>query len=105
MSNQAERADKRLFPRLPVRCPVLYQVQGSPRRMTGLVVDFSATGLKMLCRDAIDPDSTLQLELKPGANRAIPALRADGRVVRCEPYARGGFWVSCHLRRVHPAAR
>ena len=85
-----------------MRCPVLYRVDDGARRLIGLAVDFSATGLKMLCRDAVAEDAAIHVELKPGDNRAIPAISADGRVVRCEPYARGGFWISCRLHKIHP---
>jgi len=98
VSSNADQADSRLFPRMDIRCPVLYRMEGSGRDLIGLAVDFSATGVKILCKDPVAVDCGIHIELKPGRNRAIPALAADGVVVRCEPYSRGGYWVSCHLR-------
>lgn len=97
MSSNVEQADKRTFPRMEVRCPVLYRLDGGTRSLIGLAVDFSATGIKMLCKDPLPVDTGIYVELKPGRDRAIPPLAARGRVVRCEPYARGGYWIACHL--------
>lgn len=105
MATESDGRDKRLFPRAAVRCPVVYWLEGSRHRSIGLSIDFSATGLKMFCKDAVAQDGPIHVELKPGANRDIPGIVADGQVVRCEPAKGGGFLVSCKLLRVHPPKR
>jgi len=105
VSGSAEQADKRIFPRIEIRCPALYRVEGAARQLIALAVDFSATGVKMLCKDALPVNTRIHVELKPGSDRTIPAVCAEGHVVRCEPYERGGFWVSCRFDKIRPPGK
>lgn len=99
MAVKAEAVERRMFPRIPVRAPVRYAVQGSDRQHIAVTLDFSATGLKMFCKESLAQGTRLQIEIKPDKKRTLPAVNAEGRVTRCEPSA-AGFYVSCQLDRI-----
>lgn len=100
IDNIAEAVERRRFPRMVVRCAVLYRLGDAPEALIGMSVDFSATGLNMVCKHAVEPGNTIQIELKPGRDKRIPALRADGKVVRCTALKGGLYAVSCRLLHV-----
>lgn len=100
MQPDLEFVDNRLFPRIQARCPVLYRVDGLPRRMVGISTDFSATGVKMVCKHALALQADIEIEFKPGSDKAVPPMLAHGRVVRCEPKDNGEFLVACRFTRV-----
>jgi len=100
MDATVTNSEHRLFPRLQVRVPVIYRPEAAADDCIGVTVDFSATGLRMFCREALKAGSALHVEVKPGLDRSIPALRAEGHVVRCEPARGGGFFVSCRLVKI-----
>jgi hypothetical protein len=101
MAVNSEDFEKRVFPRTPARVAATYCVDGSPRRGIAVTIDLSATGVKLFCKEPIEQDAAIQIEIKPGKNRSIPPFSADGRVVRCEPAQSGGYYVSCRLLRVN----
>ena len=100
MSTQLK--DKRVFPRITSRCPVVFQQAGSAQWKVGIVDDFSATGLKMHCKEALQIGEVINIELNPGSNKVIPAITAQGNVVRCEARMEGQYQISLKLTRVSP---
>lgn len=99
---KAEHKDNRLFPRTPVQCPALYCTPQSQRRRVGIVVNYSATGLKMACKEALALDTPIQVELKPGSDKSVPALIAEGVVVRCEADDNqpDSYHIACRLTHI-----
>lgn len=101
MQPEREVIEHRLFPRVQARCPVLYRVDGGGRRMVAISTDFSATGVKMVCKQAVAVQAEIEIEFKPGSDKTIPAVLAHGTVLRCEPLPQGEFLVACRFTRVH----
>lgn len=101
MQPELETVENRLFPRVQARCPVVYRVAGTARRMVAISTDFSATGVKMVCKQAVAVQAEIEIEFKPGSNKIIPAVLAQGTVLRCEPVGQDEFLVACRFIRVH----
>ena len=93
--------DKRIFPRLDARCPVLYQPDGQQSWKVGKMQNLSATGLQLICNDNLQPFTLVHIHVKPGTRKDIPEIRASGEVVSCEALQQG-YMVSCKLTRIEP---
>jgi hypothetical protein len=93
--------NKRVFPRVTVTCPVLYRESSSKRWQVGRLVDFSATGVCMICDDNLPIDSEISIQIKPGSQKTVPALSASGVVVRSVTTDEQRFEVSCKILKVH----
>lgn len=100
MQAETEIAEKRLFPRITTRCPVLYRIDGRGQRMVGISTDFSATGVQMVCKQPVALQADIEVEFKPGSKKTVPAMLARGTVVRCEPGPKGEYLVACRFSRV-----
>ena len=94
-----EEADKRIFPRLKARCPVLYQIDQQKSWKVGKMQNLSATGLQLICNESIQTDTIVHIHVKPGTQKSIPEIRAVGEVVRTET-AEEGYIISCKLTEV-----
>lgn len=105
MQPEPDFVDQRVFPRIQARCPLLYRVEGTARRMVGISIDFCATGVKMVCKQALPLQAAIEVEFKPGTNKAVPPMLARGQVVRCETDGQGGFLVACRFTRVQALPR
>ena len=93
--------NKRVFPRITVTCPVLYQLSSSKRWHVARLVDFSATGVCMICDDNLPTDTEISIQIKPGSQKTVPALSASGVVVRSLITDEQRFEVSCKILKVH----
>lgn len=93
-------SDNRVFPRTKAICPVLYRIQGTNRWYVSILNNLSATGLQMKCKESISQGSTLDIQLKPGSNKLIPALQATGIVIRTELNPEKEQLVSCKLIKI-----
>lgn len=93
--------NKRKFPRIAVTCPVLYRESSSKRWLVGRLVDFSATGVCMICDDNLPIDTDIEIQIKPGSQKTVPALSASGVVVRCLLTDDQQFEVSTKVIKVH----
>lgn len=103
---QQQPEERRKFPRIVGRCPVLYAATAESRRHVGVLVDYAAVGMKFSCKEALAVGARLVLETRPGSNRTIPAFTADGVVVRSEPGEEPGtFLVSCRMVNVRRPSR
>jgi hypothetical protein len=98
---KAQYKENRRFPRMPVKCPVVYRRGETQRGRVGIMIDMSATGIKMTCKEPLALDTTIQLEVKPGSDRSIPAIVGEGVVVRCEATADDEYHIACRLTRVN----
>lgn len=94
--------EKRIFPRMETECPVLYAVGNSKKWQVGILVNFSATGLMMKCKERLLKNINISILLKPGQNRLVPEVAAKGKVIRCNQIADEEFEVSCKLIEVKP---
>lgn len=88
---------------MPARCPVLYRLLSAKQWRVAKLVDFSATGLRMECDDNLVTGTLVAIQIKPGSNKIIPAITAQGEVVRCEANAQSVFEVSCKLSKISAA--
>ena len=91
-----EESEKRIFPRLEARCPVLYQIDKQKSWKVGKMQNLSATGLQLLCNKAIPADTIIHIHVKPGTQKNIPEIKATGEVVRSE-YIDDSYIISCKL--------
>ncbi len=95
--------ERRLFPRIATRCQVLYRTPESKGWSAARLVDFSAIGMRIECDELLMLGTPVAIQIKPGEDKAIPAVSAKGSVVRCEPNANLRYEVSCKLTKVSPA--
>jgi len=96
-----EIENKRKFPRVAVTCPVLYRQFPNKRWLVARLVDFSAIGVCMICDDNLPLDTEVEIQIKPGSQKTVPALSATGVVVRCLVTDDQRFEVSCKVIKVH----
>ena len=97
----SNQQNQRAFPRITVSCPVLYLPPSTTRWQVAKLIDFSAIGISMLCDDRLDVGTEIELQIKPGSQKTVPAVSATGRVVRCETNSEQRYVVSCKLTKVH----
>lgn len=100
--NNHEEDEKRIFPRMETECPVLYAVGESKKWQVGILVNFSATGLLMKCKERLLKNINISILFKPGQNKLVPEVAAKGKVIRCEQVGDDEFEVSCKLTEVKP---
>lgn len=93
--------NKRVFPRITVTCPVLYRQSANKRWQVARLVDFSATGVCMICDENLPEQAEVSIQIKPGSQKTVPAISASGIVVRCQANAEQRFEVSCKILKVY----
>ena len=96
-----EFENNRKFPRINVTCPVLYRLSENTRWQVARLVDFSATGVCMICDDNLPLNSNISIQIKPGSQKTVPALSAAGTVVRSVTTDDQRFEISCKITKVH----
>jgi len=94
------KQNQRAFPRIAVTCPVLYLRPPAKRWQVARLVDFSATGISMVCDSKLDVGVEISLQIKPGSQKTVPALSATGVVMRNETNDEQQYVVSCKLIKV-----
>jgi len=95
-----QQQNQRVFPRVVISCPVLYLMPSAKRWQVGTLVDFSATGIKMVCDHMLAPGAEVSVQIKPGSQKTVPALSATGVVMRCEINDALQYVISCKLIKV-----
>lgn len=95
------KQNQRVFPRIAVTCPVLYLPPLARRWQVARLVDFSATGISMVCDDKLDVGTEISLQIKPGSQKIVPALSATGVVMRSKTNDEQQYVISCKLTKVH----
>ena len=93
--------NKRAFPRISVTCPVLYRLAEGRRWQVARLIDFSATGICMICDDNLPIDTKVDIQIKPGSQKTVPKLSVSGFVVRSVTTDDQHFEVSCKVLKVH----
>jgi hypothetical protein len=93
-------ANKRFFPRMAAECPVLYSIGTAAKWQVGILVDMSATGLRMKTKEQLLRNIKINIMLKPGKNKLVPEITGKGKVVRCEATDSEHFEISCSLHEV-----
>jgi len=94
------KQNQRTFPRITVTCPVLYLLPPARRWQVGRLVNFSATGISMVCDDKLSVGTEVSLQIKPGSQKVVPALSATGIVLRSEVNNEQQYVISCKLTKV-----
>ena len=97
-------SNKRSYPRIDAECPALYSIGTSKRWQVGILVNMSATGLKMRCKERLLKNISINIMLKPGKNRMVPPIAAKGKVTRCQDIGGNEFEISCKLIEVSSSA-
>ena len=92
--------NQRAFPRIAVTCPVLYRSLAARRWQVARLVDFSATGISMICDDKLSVGTEVAVQIKPGSQKVVPALSATGIVMRSEINDEQQYVISCKLTKV-----
>ena len=97
--------ERRAFPRIKGSCPVRYTaIQGRPEWLEAELADYSATGVRMVCRETLLHNTSISLQLLPGGKPTIPRISAQAVVVRCHLNADHQYEVACKLTRVMRAS-
>ncbi|MDH5327395.1 MAG: PilZ domain-containing protein [Gammaproteobacteria bacterium] len=97
--------DKRWFPRIDTECPVIYALGSSKKWHVATLMNFSATGIKMKCKEPLLKNINITIMLKPGQNRLVPEFLAKGIIIRCNMKTEGEYEVSCKLIEVKPKSK
>ena len=100
--NNNKESEKRVFPRMETECPVLYAIGNSKKWQVGILVNFSATGLLMKCKERLLKNIAISILFKPGQNKLVPEVAAKGKVIRCNQISEEEFEISCKLTEVKP---
>lgn len=95
--------NKRWFPRINTECPVVYAVGSSKKWHVGVLIDFSATGIKMRCKEPLLKNINITVMLKPGQNKVVPEFVAKGKITRCNTVSDGEYEISCKLLEIKPS--
>lgn len=93
-------AERRVFPRISVNCPVLYRQDSNKRWQVAKLNEYSATGISMICDENLPEDSDISIQIKPGSVKTIPQLSAEGKVVRSNTNSEQRFVVSVKFLKV-----
>lgn len=93
--------NKRVFPRIRVTCPVLYRLDEGMRWQVARLLDFSATGICMICDDNLPINTNIDIQIKPGSQKTVPELSVSGFVVRSVTTDEQRFEISCKVLKVH----
>lgn len=104
--SQTERPqNKRMFPRMEAECPVLYRTTEQERWCVGVLRDFSATGVLMICDRALLTGMPISLRLERGRNKSLPALSGSGIVIRSDALSAKKYEIACKLTRIDPPGK
>lgn len=94
--------EKREYPRIKANCPVRFQLDSEDTWQNAMLVDYSAMGIQMICDDLILKGTKLKIEvLPPGNKRNIPAIKADGVVIRHEIDGEHRFHIGCQFLKIN----
>jgi len=102
MSGQTKRVpfEKREYPRVEASCPIRYQVNDSDAWENATLLDYSATGIRMLCDDLLLKGTKIKIEILPGSLQKIPQISVEGIVVRFAMDDDCSFQIGCEFLSV-----
>lgn len=96
----APPAEKREYPRIKARCPVQYQLDSGDDWRDATLLDYSATGVRIICTDLILTGTKLKIRLMPDSLQKVPKISADGIVVRFDLDEEHSFKIACEFLKV-----
>jgi len=96
--------ERRTFPRIEASCPVLYRLEDNGRWQVAKMVDYSATGIKIVCDENIPVNTEIALQIKRGSNKTIPQFSAEGLVAHSDLNREEHFTVSVKILKVLPGS-
>ena len=94
------RFDKREYPRIKASCPIRYQADSSDDWQDATLLDYSATGVRMVCEDLMLTGTKLKIKLLPGNLQKVPKISADGIVIRLDFDDEHQFMIACEFLKV-----
>ena len=100
--NQTLYSEKRGFPRINTECPIMYSIGNSKKWQVGLLVNYSATGMSVKCKEQLLRNIGINIITKPGTNKLVPQFTASGKIVRCESMQNGEHKFACKLTKIKP---
>jgi hypothetical protein len=89
--------EKREYPRVEANCPIRYQTGDADVWEDATLLDYSATGIRMLCDDLLLKGTKLKLEVLPGSLQHIPQISVEGVVVRFSMDEECSFQIGCEF--------
>jgi c-di-GMP-binding flagellar brake protein YcgR len=89
--------EKREYPRVEASCPIRYQTDDANVWEDATLLDYSATGIRMLCDDLLLKGTKLKLEVLPGSLQHIPQISVEGVVVRFSMDEECSFQIGCEF--------
>lgn len=102
MSEGLKRAifEKREYPRVKASCPIRYQTDDNDVWEEATLLDYSATGIRMLCDDLLLKGTKIKIEVLPGSLQHIPQISVEGVVVRFSMDDDCSFEIGCEFSTV-----
>lgn len=97
---EKQNKNKRLFPRIEAECPVLYRTNAQERWCVGILQDFSATGVLMICNRNLATGTKISLRLERERNKILPALRGSGIITRSNKLSNTKYEIACKLTKI-----
>ena len=95
--SSAVQIEKREYPRVQASCPIRYQTENDAGWHEATLMDYSATGIRMLCDDLLLKGSKVKIELLPGSLQKIPQISAEAIVVRFSMDDECSFQIGCEF--------
>lgn len=92
--------ERREYPRVEASCPIRYQTDDSDVWEKATLLDYSATGIRMLCDDLLLKGTKIKIEVLPGSLQHIPQISAEGVVVRFSMDEECSFQIGCEFLTV-----
>ena len=92
--------ERREYPRIRANCPVRYQLDSEDTWQNAVLMDYSAMGVQMICDDLILKGTKVRIEVLPGNMRNIPAIKAEGVVIRHEIDDEHRFHIGCQFLKI-----
>ena len=92
--------ERRTFPRISINCPALYRLDPNKRWLVAIMVEYSATGITMICDENVPEGTALDVQIKPGSIKTIPQLSVAGQVMRSETNNDHRFNISVKILKV-----
>lgn len=89
--------EKREYPRVNASCPIRYQADDDVEWHEATLMDYSATGIRMLCDDLLLKETKIKIELLPASLQKIPQISAEAVVVRFSMDDECSFQIGCEF--------
>lgn len=92
--------EKREYPRVVASCPIRYQTDDDAEWYEATLMDYSATGIRMICDDLLLKGTKIKIEVLPGSLQHIPQISVEGVVVRFSMDDECSFQIGCEFVNV-----